>query len=84
MKPKGPELGSLSSRFFAYVQLKKLDIVRTGEIAPIPDITGSQESDLFRRLSGSGLIMRLKRGAYIVPPRIPAGGKYSPEVAPHS
>ena len=32
MKSKGPELGSLSSRFFAYVQLKKLDIVRTGEI----------------------------------------------------
>ena len=24
MKLKGPELGSLSSRFFAYVQLKKL------------------------------------------------------------
>lgn len=47
MKSKGPELGSLSSRFFAYVQLKKLDIVRTGEIASIINITGSQERDLF-------------------------------------
>ena len=45
MKSKGPELESLSSRFFAYVQLKKLDIVRTGEIAPILNITGSQERD---------------------------------------
>ena len=81
MKSKGPELGSLSSRFFAYVQLKKLDIIRIGEIAPILDISASQERDLFRRLSDSGWILRLKRGVYLVPPRIPAGGKYSPGVA---
>ena len=78
MKSKGPELGSLSSRFFSYVQLRKLDIVRTGEIAPILDISASQERDLFRRLSDSGWILRLKRGIYLVPPRIPAGGKYGP------
>jgi predicted transcriptional regulator of viral defense system len=81
MKPKGPELGSLSSLFFAYVQLKKMDIVRTGEIAPILNITDSQERDLFRRLADSGWILRLKRGVYLVPPRIPAGGKYSPGAA---
>jgi predicted transcriptional regulator of viral defense system len=81
MKPKGPQLGSLSSRFFAYIQLKKLDIVRTGEIAPILNISAPQERDLFRRLSGSGWILRIKRGVYLVPPRIPAGGKYSPGVA---
>jgi len=81
MKPKGPELGSLSSRFFSYVQLKKLDIVRTGEIAPVLNISASQERDLFRRLSDSGWILRLKRGLYLVPPRIPAGGKYSPGTA---
>jgi predicted transcriptional regulator of viral defense system len=81
MKRKGPGLGSLSSRFFAYAQLKKLEIVRTGEIAPILGITGSQERDLFRRLSDSGWIVRLKRGVYLVPSRIPAGGKYSPGMA---
>jgi predicted transcriptional regulator of viral defense system len=81
MKSKGPELGSLSSRFFAYVQLKKMDMVRTGEIAPILDISASQERDLFRRLSDSGWILRLKRGVYLVPLRIPAGGKFSPGAA---
>ncbi len=81
MKSKGPGLGSLSSRFFAYVQLKNLEVVRTGEIAPVLGITGSQEGDLFRRLSDSGWIVRLKRGVYLVPARIPAGGKYSPGVA---
>jgi predicted transcriptional regulator of viral defense system len=59
------------------VNVKKLDIVRTGELAPILDISASQEHDLFRRLSDSGWILRLKRGVYLVPPRIPAGGKYS-------
>ncbi len=81
MKSKGSGLGSLSSRFFAYVQLKKLEIVRTGDIAPILGITGSQEADLFRRLSFSGWIVRLKRGVYLVPSRIPPGGKYSPGAA---
>jgi predicted transcriptional regulator of viral defense system len=81
MKQRGPELGNLSSRFFAYVQLRKKDTVRTGELAPVLGITESQERDLLRRLSKSGWIVRLKRGMYLVPPRIPAGGKYSPGAA---
>jgi len=81
MKRQGPELGNLSSRFFAYVQLKKKDVVRTGELAPVLGITGPQEIDLFRRLSKSGWIVRLKRGVYLVPLRIPAGGKYGPGAA---
>lgn len=78
MKRKGPELGDLSSRFFAFVQLKKKDIIRTGELLSVLAISESQEHDLLRRLSDSGWIVRLKRGVYLVPPRIPAGGKYSP------
>ena len=81
MKTRGPGLGNLSVSFFAYVQLKNLEVVRTGEIAPVLGITGAQERDLFRRLSNSGWIVRLKRGVYIVPSRIPAGGKYSPGTA---
>jgi len=78
MKRSGPELGGLSSKFFSYVQLKKKDAVLTGELAPILNITESQERSLLHRLSKSGWIVRLKRGVYLVPPRIPAGGKYSP------
>ena len=81
MKRPGPELGDLSSRFFAYVQLKEKDIVRTGELAPVLGITESQERSLLHRLSNSGWIVRLKRGVYLVPPRIPAGGRYSPGIA---
>ena len=81
MKNPGPELGELSSRFFAYIQLKQKDIVRTGELSPVLGITVSQERSLLHRLANSGWIVRLKRGVYLVPPRIPAGGKYSPGIA---
>jgi predicted transcriptional regulator of viral defense system len=81
MKLPGSELGNLSSKFFAYVQLKGKDIIRTGELAPVLSISESKERSLLHRLSNSGWIVRLKRGVYLVPPRIPAGGKYSPGVA---
>ena len=81
MKRQRMELGNLATRFFAYVQLRQQDMVRTGEISPVLGITASQERDLFRRLSESGWIVRLTRGVYLVPPRIPAGGRYSPGVA---
>jgi predicted transcriptional regulator of viral defense system len=80
MKWKNRVLGDFSSRFFAYVQLKKKDIIRTGELLPVLKITESQERDLLHRLADSGWLVRLKRGVYLVPPRIPAGGKYSPGV----
>ena len=81
MKRSGPELGDLSARFFAYVQLRKRETIRSGELASVLDITESQERGLLHRLSKSGWIVRLKRGVYLVPPRIPAGGKYSPGTA---
>jgi predicted transcriptional regulator of viral defense system len=80
MKRTGPELGDLSSRFFAYVQLKEKDVVTTGEMSTALGITETQEHDLLRRMADTGWIVRLKRGAYLVPSRIPAGGKYSPGI----
>jgi len=80
MNRTGKGLGNLSSRFFAYTQLKKKAIIRTGDLLKVLGITVSQERDLLRRLSDSGWIVRLKRGVYLVPPRIPAGGRYSPGV----
>jgi predicted transcriptional regulator of viral defense system len=76
----GSELGNLSSKFFAYAQLKGKNMIRTGELAPVLSISESKERSLHHRPSKSGWIVRLKRGVYLVPPRIPAGGKYSPGV----
>ena len=47
MKQQGSELGSLASKFFAYTQLKKKEIVRTGELSPVLEITPAQEPEFF-------------------------------------
>ncbi len=75
IKQPKTELGTLEMRLLAYVQMRKVDMVHTGDIAAALKITAKQERELLSRLSRSGMIIRLKRGAYLVPSRIPAGGR---------
>jgi predicted transcriptional regulator of viral defense system len=76
MENKKPQLGPLEVQFFAYVQMKKKLLVRMGEFANVLDISGKQERELLSRMARTGLIIRLTRGVYLVPPRVPPGGKY--------
>lgn len=78
MKRTRQALGELETQFFAYVQLRKKEIVHTGELSSILKISRSQERDLLRRLARAGWIMRLKQGLYLVPQKLPAGGKWRP------
>jgi predicted transcriptional regulator of viral defense system len=71
-------LGELEMRFFAYVQMRKLQSVQTGDLTRALGLTPTQERKLLSRLSQAGLITRVRRGLYLVPPRLPAGGKWSP------
>ncbi|MFQ5822142.1 MAG: type IV toxin-antitoxin system AbiEi family antitoxin domain-containing protein [Candidatus Heimdallarchaeota archaeon] len=77
MKREKTELGLFEMQVLAYVQLRKLDIIRTGDISPVLGITPKQEWELLSRMARSGLIIRLKRGVYLVPPRMPAGGRWA-------
>lgn len=76
MKRKKRELGPLEMQLLAYVQLRKKDVIHTGEISPVLDISSKQERELLSRMGRSGLIIRLKRGVYLVPPRMPSGGRW--------
>lgn len=78
MKYTRQSLGELETQFFAYVQLRRKETIYVGEISPILKISQSQECDLLRRLARSGWIMRLKQGLYLVPQKLPAGGKWRP------
>jgi predicted transcriptional regulator of viral defense system len=71
-------LGPLETRFFAYTQLQNLRSVQTGDLTRALGLTPIQERKLLSRLSRNGLIARVRRGLYLVPPRLPAGGKWSP------
>lgn len=75
MKRKTTELGPLETRLLAYVQFRKKEILRIGEISSALDITAKQERDLLSFMSKKGIVIRLMRGVYLVPQKIPAGGK---------
>jgi predicted transcriptional regulator of viral defense system len=74
-------LGQLETRLFAYVQLRRLTTLRTGELREPLHLTIAQEREVLSRLERSGLIARVYRGLYLVPPRLPVGGKWSPDEA---
>ncbi len=71
-------LGPLEQRFLSYAQLKKLSPVRFGELREVLELTADQERKLLSRLARGGTIVRLKRGVYLVPPRLPLGGVWNP------
>lgn len=75
MKRSGKTLGDISSRFFAFVQLKGKETIRTGELIPVLNLSPTQEQNLFHHLSDFGMIVRLKRGVYFIPNRLPGGGR---------
>jgi len=74
------KLGDLETQFFAYVQMRKLRKVRTGDLtSSLLRLTPVQERKLLSRLSRGGLIARVRQGLYLVPPKLPLGGAWTPE-----
>jgi predicted transcriptional regulator of viral defense system len=73
------KLGGLETQFFAYVQMRKLRTVRTGDLTTsLLRLTPDQERKLLSRLSRGGLIARVRQGLYLVPPQLPLGGAWTP------
>jgi len=74
-------LGQIEARLFAYVQLRNKTKVSTGELRKPLQLSAEQERKLLSRLARAGLIARVRRGFYLVPQRLPLGGKWSPDEA---
>lgn len=74
-------LGNLERQLFAYAQMRKLRSLRTCDLVKPLNITAKQERELFSRLARSGMIAKVRRGLYLVPDRLPLGGKWSPDEA---
>jgi predicted transcriptional regulator of viral defense system len=77
VKREKTKLGKLEMQLLAYTQLRKREFIFSGEIAVALDIDAKQEWKLLNRMATSGMIIRLKRGAYLVPSRLPAGGRWT-------
>ncbi len=65
-------------QFFAWIQFEKKEEVRTGDLVKAMNLSPKQEADLLYNLSSNGIIVKLRRGLYLVPQRLPLGGSWSP------
>src|SRR4030081_2051130 len=72
-------LGPQETLFFALMQMRGHRTVRTGQLIGPMGITSQQEEELLRRLARGRLLVRVRRGLYLVPPRLPVGASWSPD-----
>jgi predicted transcriptional regulator of viral defense system len=71
-------LGRYETQFFAYIQARQKQSVETNELVQALGWAPNQERKVLSRLSRKGLVARVRRGLYLVPPRLPPGGRWSP------
>ena len=71
-------LGELEARALAYCQSKERRVVEAGELVGAFMWTPEQERKVLSKLARKGLIARVRRGLYLVPGRLPVGGRWSP------
>ena len=75
MKQRRTKLGPLEVQVLAYTQMKREEVIRTGDVAAALGLSKKQERELLSRMTRAGLIIRLTSGVYLVPQRVPPGGK---------
>jgi predicted transcriptional regulator of viral defense system len=72
-------LGRQEMQMLAYLQMRRLRTVKTGELTGPLQLTRDQERELFRRMARGGLIARVRPGFYLAPAQLPLGGSWSPD-----
>lgn len=72
------QLGPLESQLIAYAQGLRRNTVASGQMVRGLGWTADQERKVLSRLARKGLIARVRPGLYLVSPRLPPGGRWSP------
>lgn len=65
----------------AYVQMRNLRTVRSGDLVAPLKLSAKQEQDLLSRMNRRGMIAQVRRGLYLVPAKLPLGGVWTPDEA---
>lgn len=75
------KLGQLESAALAYVQMRNLRAIRSGDLSAALRITAKQERELLSRMARSGMIANVRKGLYLFPAKLPLGGVWTPDDA---
>jgi len=65
----------------AYVQMRNLRTVRSGDLVAPLKLSAKQEQNLLSRMNQRGIIAQVRRGLYLVPAKLPLGGIWTPDEA---
>jgi predicted transcriptional regulator of viral defense system len=71
-------LGALETRALAYCQSRERLMVEAGELVRAFQWTPEQERKVLSKLARKGQLARVRRGLYLLPGRLPVGGRWSP------
>ena len=74
-------LGRMETQMLAYLQLRRQQVVRAGELTGPLRLSPVQERELFRRMVRGQLLARVRPGLFVAPPRLPLGGAWTPSEA---
>lgn len=75
------KLGQLEAAALAYVQMRDLRTVKTGDLVASLRITAKQERELLSRMARAGMIANVRKGLYLFPSKLPLGGVWAPDEA---
>ncbi len=75
------KLGQLEATALAYVQMRDLRTVKTGDLTTALRITAKQERELLSRMARAGMIANVRKGLYLFPAKLPLGGVWTPDEA---
>jgi predicted transcriptional regulator of viral defense system len=71
-------IGRYELQFLSFAQARKKATVQAGELVAELKWTTEQERSILSRLARKSIIVRVRRGLYLVPSTLPPGGKWSP------
>ncbi len=74
----GALVGPLETKLLAFAQTLGRPMVTAQELISALGWTAAQERRVVSRMARKGLIARVRPGLYLVPPRLPPGGRWSP------
>lgn len=74
-------LGQLEAAALAYVQMRSIRTVRTGDLIDPLRVNAKQERELLSRMARTGIIANAQRGLYLFPAKLPIGGIWTPDEA---
>lgn len=75
------KLGQLETAALSLAQMRDLRTLQVGQLASGLRISAKQERELLSRMSRSGLIANVRKGLYLLPPKLPLGGIWTPDEA---